>query len=58
MVEDGLLTACLAELHRVGGPCMLEYPADVAGEVLNKKGFTPARTLTWMGMRLTSHQTA
>ena len=57
MVEDGLLTACLAELQRVGGPCMLEYPADVAGEVLNKKGFMPARTLTWMGMRLTPHPT-
>ncbi len=57
MVEDGLLTACLAELQRVGGPCMLEYPADVAEEVLKVKGFAPARTLTWMGMRLTPHPT-
>lgn len=57
MVEDGLLTACLAELHRIGGSCMLEYPADVAVEILNKKGFKPARTLTWMGMRLTSGRT-
>ena len=53
IVEDGLLTACLAELHHVGGPCLLEYPADVAVDVLHEKGFEPTRTLTWMGMRLT-----
>ncbi len=57
-VEDGLLTACLADLRRVGGPCMLEYPAGVAEEVLSKKGFKPDRTLTWMCMRLTSRPMA